>query len=331
MSERIVFVAGDLPFEANHWKRLQEAIGPDRMIRVDPADRQATESALSQAEIAIIAGDLDERHITAPKLKWVHCDHAGLTKSARPEVFSRGLIVTGSAGRSGAALAEHVLMFSLILCSRYTDFYDAQKRHEWRRTPGMMDLRALYGRTIGILGMGHTGVELASRAKAFNMRVLGYRRRDVPPPPGVDRMYSADKGETIEPILEEADILALVLNLSDSTHHMIGRAQLARLKPSAIIVNLARGGIIDQDALVDALREGRLAGAGLDVTTPEPLPKDHPLWDVPNLLITPHFTAALPDKVDRSVDVITENLRRYRSGEALLNRMTEEDVWTKAG
>ncbi|WP_454850948.1 D-2-hydroxyacid dehydrogenase [Rhizobium binxianense] len=330
MSERVVFVARDLPFETQHWQRFEEAVRPDRMLLVDSKDANAVSAALEQAEIAILSGDLDERHIRAPKLKWIHCDHAGLTKSARPEVFDRGLVVTGSAGRSGAALAEHVLMFSLMLCSRYPDFYEAQKRHEWRRAPGMMDLRALYGRTIGILGMGHTGVELASRAKAFNMRVLGYRRRDLAPPPGVDRMYSADKGEGIDEILEQADVLALVLNLSDATYHMIGREQIARMKRSAIIVNLARGGVIDQDALIAALREGRLAGAGLDVTTPEPLPKDHPLWDTPNVLITPHFTAALPDKVDRSVEVITENFRRYRAGEPLLNQMTREDLWTKS-
>ena len=103
------------------------------------------------------------------------------------------------------------------------------------------------------------------------------------------------------------------------------------MKPSAIVINLARGEVIDQDALIAALRAGQLAGAGLDVTTPEPLPADHPLWDTPNLLITPHFTAALPDSIDRSLDMITENLRRYRAGEPMLNRMTEEDIYTPSG
>src|SRR5690606_26211979 len=135
------------------------------------------------------------------------CDHAGLTKSARPEIFARGLIVTGSAGRSAAALAEHVMMFALMLCSRYPDFYEAQKRHEWLRTPTMKDLRALSGRTMGIVGMGNTGVALAARAHAFGMRVLGYRRRDAALPDGVERVYCADRGETIDPLLREADVL----------------------------------------------------------------------------------------------------------------------------
>jgi phosphoglycerate dehydrogenase-like enzyme len=101
------------------------------------------------------------------------------------------------------------------------------------------------------------------------------------------------------------------------------------MKPTAVIVNLSRGGVIDQDALIDALGAGRLAGAGLDVTTPEPLPPDHPLWDTPNVLITPHFTASLPDRTDRSLEMIIENLRRYRAGESMLNRITREDVFTQ--
>lgn len=329
MAERLVFVANDLPFTADHWRRLEAALAPDRMVVVDPGDAGAVEAALAEAEIAILAGDLDERFVAAPRLQWIHCNHAGLTRSARPEVFERGLVVTGSAGRSGPALAEHVMMFCLLLCSRYPDFYRAQKRHEWRRVPEMADLRALYGRTIGILGMGHTGTALAKRAKAFEMKVQGYRRRDLPAPEGVDRMYCSERGEGIDEILEQADILALVLNLSDATHHLIGAQQIARMKRSAVIVNLSRGGVIDQDALIAALNEGRLAGAGLDVTDPEPLPADHPLWDTPNVLITPHFTAALSDKTERSLDTIIENIRRYRAGESMLNRLSEEDLWTR--
>ena len=329
MTDPLIFVANDLPFDTDQWRRLEAALSPGRVLKVDPSDDVAVEEALAHAEIAILAGDLDERFLAAPRLKWVHCNHAGLTRSARPEVFERGLVVTGSAGRSGPALAEHVMMFSLLLCAGYPDFYEAQKRHEWRRVPEMANLRALYGRTIGILGMGHTGKALATRAKAFDMRVLGYRRRDLPAPEGVDQMYCSDRGEGIDEILEQADILALVLNLSDATHHMIGAEQLARMKRSAVIVNLSRGGVIDQDALIAALNEGRLAGAGLDVTDPEPLPAGHPLWDTPNVLITPHFTAALPDKAERSLETIIDNIHRYRAGEPMLNRLSEEDLWTK--
>lgn len=331
MSERTFMIAKAMPFEPAQWAKLEQAIGSDTVIRVDARDDIEVEAALRKAEIAILPDDLDVRHLRAPKLKWVHCDHAGLTRSARPEVFARGLIVTGSAGRSGPALAEHVMMFALMLGSRYPDFYEAQKRHEWRRSPEMSQLRALCGRTIGIIGMGHTGTELARRAKAFDMRVLGYRRRDAALPEGVDQMFSADNGDSIDPILEQADILALVLNLSDKTHHLINDRALRLMKSSAIIINLARGPIIDTEALMAALKEGRLAGAGLDVTDPEPLPADHPLWDTPNVLITPHFTAALPDRSERSLQMIIENIRRYRAGEPMLNQITQDDLWTGGG
>ena len=329
MTEMATLVSRDLPFNGDQWSRLEAALRPGRILKVDTNDSAAVSRALEDADAAILKGDLDARFLAAPRLKWVHCDHAGLTRSARPEVFEKGLVVTGSAGRSGPALAEHVMMFSLLLCSRYPDFYEAQKRHEWRRTPDMAALRALTGRTMGIIGMGHTGRALAPRAKAFGMRVLGFRRRDHATPEGVDRMYCSDLGEGIEEILEQADILALVINLSDATHHMIGAPELARMKRSAVLVNLSRGAVIDQDALVSALEDGRIAGAGIDVTTPEPLPPEHPLWDTPNLLITPHFTPALPDRSERSLEMILENLRRYRAGEEMLNRISEEDLWSK--
>lgn len=328
MENKTILASSDLPFDADQWRRLEEASSPWRLVKVDIAQDGAVEAALPGAVAAILKGDLDDRFVGAPDLKWIHCDHAGLTKSARPEVFDRGLIVTGSAGRSGPALAEHVMMFSLMLCARYPDFYEAQKRKEWRRVPEMADLRALAGRTMGIIGMGHTGRELAKRAKAFDMRVLGYRRRHAPAPEGVDRMYASDLGEGIDDVLAEADIVALVINLSDATRHLIGKSQFALMKPSSFLINLSRGAVVDQDALVAALREGSIAGAGIDVTTPEPLPADHPLWDTPNLLITPHFTAALPDRSERSLTTILDNLERFRTGSKMLNRITEEDVWS---
>lgn len=325
---RTILAAAELPFSPEQWDRFKAAIGSDELV-VLPGSEMDRE--LPKAEIAVLAGDLDDRFVNAPKLKWVHCDHAGLTKSARPEVFERGLVVTGSAGRSGEALAEHVMMFALMLTSNYPRFYDAQREHRWvKRTPQMDALRALYGKTIGIIGMGHTGLALATRAKAFNMTVLGYRRRDGALPAGVDRMYCSDRGDNIDPILAEADVLALVVNLSNATYRMIDAAALGRMKRGSILINLGRGKLIDTDALIAALETGHLAGAGLDVTDPEPLPPEHPLWDAPNVLITPHFTAALPDKVDRSLNTIIENLRRYRAGEPLLNQTTREDIWTQA-
>jgi phosphoglycerate dehydrogenase-like enzyme len=177
--------------------------------------------------------------------------------------------------------------------------------------------------------MGATGRELARRCAAFDVTVLGYRRRDQPPPTGVTRMYAADRGETIAPIVAESDVIVMAINLSDATYHMMGAAELARMKPRSILINLSRGPVVDEAAVAAALHSRQLWGAGLDVFDVEPLPEDSPLWGAPNTLITPHTTAPVADRLERTLAIIAENFRRYRNGEEMLNRMTGEDVYTK--
>jgi phosphoglycerate dehydrogenase-like enzyme len=323
----IKIVMTTLPYQQGHWERLIQAISPAELIRLEPDNANGIAAALERADVALLSGDLDERSLYAPHLRWIHSDHAGLNKSARPEVFERGLIVTSSAGRSSPALAEHILFFMLALTYNYPAFYQAQLAHQWG-IPAQDRLRGLYGRTVGIIGMGNTGKDLAIRVKACGMRVSGYRRRRAEPPLGVDRIYS-DQGETIDALLKESDFVVLVLPLSDATYHLIGERELALMKPSAFLINLARGAIVDEVALVTALRNRTIAGAGLDTFKQEPLPPDNPLWDTPNTLITPHTTPKVPDRIGRSLDIICENVRRYRANEPLLNVLTAEDVFTR--
>src|SRR6185369_7327827 len=303
---------------------LEQRIGAREFVYARDQDEVAR--ALERAEIAIIAGDLDERYVRAPRLRWVHCDHAGLNKSARPWVFERGLLVTSSSGRSAPALAEHAIFFMLLFSFRFPAFLEAQRAHQWG-IPGQDELRGLIGRTVGIVGLGNTGQELAARAQALKMRVLGYRRRaeDVP---GVDRLYAAERGESLDELLRGSDFVVLATPLSDATHHLLGARELSLMKRSAVLVNMARGGVVDEAALLSALREGQIAGAGLDTFAVEPLPADSPLWDAPNVLITPHMTPQVPDRTGRSLEMISENIRRYRAGERMLNLLTPADVYT---
>jgi phosphoglycerate dehydrogenase-like enzyme len=312
-----------------HLTRLMEAFAPARVIHIDKKDTPGIAAALEEADVALLQGDLDERFLEAPKLRWIHCDHAGLNKSARPEVFEKGIIVTSSAGRSAPVLAEHVMYFSLALSYNFPAFYKAQQDHQWG-IAGQDQLRGLYGKTMGILGLGNTGTELALRAKAFNMRVLGYRRSVTDVPDNVDKLFCADRGDTLDELLQESDIVALVLPLSNATHHLIGKRELQLMKPSAYLVNLARGAVIEETALLEALREGTIAGAGLDTFATEPLPADSPLWDAPRTLITPHCTPAVPDRTGRSLDIICRNIVAYRAGEPMMNMLTIKDVYTKA-
>ncbi len=309
--------------------RLREAFAPAEFRHCAPDDTAGIADALRTVDVAVIAGDLDDRHLAAPNLAWVHCDHAGLTKSARPEVFARGLVVTGAAGRSAAALAQHGFYFALALTYDARRLIAAQDRHAWGGIPGYGSRLGLTGKTLGVVGLGYTGRELARLGQAFGMRVIGYTRSVIEPPAGIDRLLCADRGDTLAPVLAEADVLMLAAPLTDTTHHLIDAQGLDRMRDSAYLINLGRGGLIDSAALLTALQQGTIAGAGLDVFETEPLPADSPLWDAPNLLITPHATPALPDRTQRALEIVLENIGRYRRGEAMLNALTERDVYTR--
>jgi phosphoglycerate dehydrogenase-like enzyme len=316
-----------LRYQGTHWNDFVEALEGAEILRFESPESEGFDAALRRADVAILAKDPDVRILSAPRLKWIHVDHAGLNRAAKPEAFRKGLVVTGSAGRSAPVLAEHALFFALALAYRYPAFLDAQRAHQWG-APGQDDLRGLYGRTMGIVGLGNTGKELAVRAKAFGMRVLGYRRRSTEPPPGVDRLFSLEAGDGLDALLEQSDFVVLVLGLSDKTYHLIGRRELGLIGPKGYLINIARGAVIDEAALVAALHGREIAGAGLDTFEVEPLPKDSPIWDAPNTLITPHVTPAVPDRTGRSLDVIRENIRRFSAGEAMLNVLTPEDQYT---
>jgi phosphoglycerate dehydrogenase-like enzyme len=307
--------------------RLRGLFGEAEFIHLDQNDEAGIAAALQRVDVAVLAADLDDRYLAAPNLRWVHCDHSGLNASARPDVTRSRLIVTGSAGRSGPALAQHAMFFALSLTYGSADLIDMQRKHVWRGIPNFGERRCLWGKTIGIVGMGHTGIEIAKVARVFGMRVLGYRR-SVTPLPEVDLLYSAQAGDTLDEMLAEADVLVLCARLTDETYHLIGARELALMKPTAVLINLARGPVVDTGALVAALRSGALAGAGLDVFEEEPLPPDAPIWDAPNALITPHQTAEMPDLAACSLDIIEENVRRYRDGEPMLNQLTATDVYT---
>jgi phosphoglycerate dehydrogenase-like enzyme len=328
-SERsIKEVLATVPFKPDELDQLRQAFAPARFIHCAPDDTKAIEAALKTVDVAVLAGDLDDRYVNAPHLKWIHCDHSGLTRSARPDVFEKGLIVTGSAGRSAAALAQHGFYFALALTYDAKRLFENQDAHVWRGIPGYINKIGLTGKTLGVVGFGNTGVEMALLGKAFGMKVIVYTRTAVEAPAHVSRLYATERGESIDPLIGEADVVMLATQLTDATYHMFSTPQFERMKPSAFIINMSRGPVIDEEALLAALRSGRIAGAGLDVFAQEPLPKDSPLWDAPNTIITPHMTPALPDKTQRSIGMIVTNIANYRAGKPMINEITAKDVFT---
>jgi phosphoglycerate dehydrogenase-like enzyme len=321
-------VLSTVPFTPEEIDQLRGAFAPAEFVWCPSDDAATIAETLQRADVAVLEGDLDDRFLEAPRLRWVHCDHSGLNQSARPDVFAKGLIVTGSAGRSAPALAQHGFYFALALTFEARTLFEHQANHVWRGIEGYFWKPALWGKTLGIVGFGHTGKEMAALGKAFGMRVVVYRRRVEDVPDTVDVLLAADRGDTVDRLISESDVIMIAAQLTDETYHLFDRNRFAQMKRSAYLVNLARGAVVDTNALVEALTEGQIAGAGLDVFEQEPLPADSPLWDAPNLVLTPHMTPRMPDKTQRSIATIAENARRYRCGEPLLNAITPRDVFT---
>lgn len=306
-----------------------KALAPAHVVRVPPGREETAALATSDLEIAVVSAGFDVDTIAdAPNLRWIHCNASGLEHLATPRLLGRGVQITGAAGRSAEALAEHVFFFVLALSYRAPALVELKSQRLW---PAHFDYGgpSLRGQTIGLVGLGNTGEATARIAKSFGMRVLAWRRHAGETSPFVDRLYAAENNEGLAPLLRESDVIVICLPLTDQTYRLIGAPELALMKPTALLVNVARGAIIDPDALTAALHSGRIAGAGLDVTDPEPLPPGDPLWDAPNLIITPHATLRDRDRDARSARIFLENLARFRAGLPLLNALHSASFFTQ--
>jgi phosphoglycerate dehydrogenase-like enzyme len=209
----------------------------------------------------------------------------------------------------------------LAFSRRLGNCLDAQRQGTWNRrqiwesTPSFDEL---HGKTAGILGLGMLGTEIARRARAFGMRIIGFKRNVESAADVADAVYPP---AMLDELLPRLDYLIVAVPLTDQTNRLIGRAQFERMKPSMFIVNIARGDIIDQDALIDALNTGRIAGAGLDVFIPDPLPDGHPLYTTKNVVLTPHVSGVSHMLWRRVMDIWIENIRRFMVGRPLINQI----------
>ena len=253
----------------------------------------------------------------APKLRWYHSVGAGVEDLVGVREFrDRGIALTNNSGSYDIQIAEHALAFILAGAKQLHVYRDQQARRNW--TEHRQD--ELRGSTLVVYGLGSIGAEIARLGAALGMRVIGVRRR-VEAVEGVERIVAP---ELLADVAAEADYLAIAAPLTRATRGAISKDVIARMKKTAWIVNIARGAIVDEDALVDALRAGRLGGAGLDAFITEPLPADHPLWTLENVMISPHSSNSSPHVRERTLALFTENLRRFKAGEDLLNRVDFE-------
>ena len=249
-----------------------------------------------------------------PHVRWLHTASAGVDHVLTPPVRAKaGLTVTDSGPAFEIAISEFVLAWMLSITRRLPELAARQRAHRWESVVQ----EELHGQTVGIIGLGPIGRGIAARARAFGMRVLGLRRQDAPVS-GVDLMLTGPDG--LDRLLRESDWVVLAAALTDESRSLLGREQIARMKPSARLVNIARGGLVDEEALVDALRAGHLAGACLDVFAREPLPPDSPLWDLPGVDISPHNSPGWTTGLRaRQKTLFLENLGRFARGEPLDN------------
>lgn len=255
----------------------------------------------------------------ATNLVWVQAQSAGVERFlAVPELAtSDRVVLTNLRGVHGPAIADHAFAMLLALTRDLSVHLAGRAEGAWRRD-GSRELEpiALQGRTMLVVGLGGIGTEIARRAKGFEMRVIATRKGAGDVPSFVDHVGPPEELATLLP---EADVVAIAVPLTAETEHLFDARALAAMKRGSFLVNVARGKVVDTDALVDALRSKHLAGACLDVTDPEPLPKEHALWRMPNVVITPHVASAAALTDERAWALFRENVRRFDAGEPLLN------------
>lgn len=251
-------------------------------------------------------------------LRWVHSGTAGVGSSLTPEMLAHEAVFTNSAGTHGPPMAETVIGYILHFARGFDFALEGQGRGSWWKEPfdvAGAPVREVAGSTVGIIGLGGVGREVADRARALGARVLGLKRS----PARIEGVEVVTGAAGLDRVLLESDYLVLTAPETPETRGLIDAAALARMKPDAVLINVARGALIDDAALLGALEEGRLRGAALDVFAIEPLPDGHPFWSAPNLLVTPHVSAYTPRFWEREAALILDNVRRYLEGMPLRN------------
>ncbi|MCI0456381.1 MAG: D-2-hydroxyacid dehydrogenase [Gemmataceae bacterium] len=278
---------------------------------VDAREPAALERHLGQASITYGLPPVS-RLDDAPGLRWIQLISAGVPQDLCPAASKRGITVTNLSGLYGPSIAEHALALMVLLARNLHVVLRNQQQRRWDRTVAntMSDLQ---GRTLAIVGLGNIGRSIARLARAYGMRVVGCRRTDVRVPE-VDRLYC---GAELHAMLAEADFVAVATPLTARTEGLLGPAEFAAMKPGVIYINVSRGAVAQEPALLAALHSGQVAAAGLDVYATEPLLPDHPLWEMPQVIVSPHYCGETINLSSRPAERLARNLRAWLAGQEL--------------
>ena len=295
-----------LDSQADEYKKALEPEFPDLFIRACKTENEIGDF-IEKAKILLTFSISDALIRKAVNLEWIQALGTGVDAILSLASLPKGVLLTSTRGIHGPQMSELAMLLLLALTRRFQDTVRSQDKAVWDRWPGEL----LWRKKVGILGLGAVGEEIALKCKAFGMTVYGVNRskKEVQ---GVDRLFGLDGLLTVA---REVDYVIVVVPLTPETRGMVGAEVLSAMKPGAYLLNLARGSVVDEKALIRALESGTLAGAGLDVFDEEPLPHSHPFWKMKNVIVTPHVGGTSPFYVEQVLPIFQENLRRYLRGE----------------
>jgi len=292
-------------------------------------DREELRRLLPEADIAFTPFVDRDLFPSLPRLRWVQSPAVGVGSLMFPELLASPVVITSARGIRARSIAEHVLMVTIALARRLPHSMRAQAAHRWAQDElegPASGVRILHGARMGIIGLGAIGLELARIAAPFGFKVSAIRRRpDQPRPDGPGKIVKVVEVVDVWPpdrlpdLLAQSDVVVVAAPHTPETRRLIGRREVAAMKRGAYLVNVARGKMIDDAAVIEALKDGRLGGAALDVFTSEPLEPDSAYWDLPNVIVTPHTSGSMQDYWTPLVALFSDNLRRFEAGQQLIN------------
>lgn len=297
--------------KTKHGAQLTQVGGSDIQVIVATPDEASPHFADAEivAAFPLRMPPLD----SLPNAKWLHSFSAGVDKILTPELAQSEILLTNSSGVHATPIAETILAYLLMFARGFTQTIWERQQHVWHQNDHSGELR---DSTVLIVGLGEIGTETARICNAFGSHVWATVRTAREKPNFVEHL---ETGEKLDEFLPHADYVVITLPQTEETHYLFDKTRFALMKKSAVIVNIGRGGIIKEADLIEALKEGTIAGAALDVFEKEPLPDDSPLWDMPNVVITPHHSGLSLRYMDRAIEVLSKNIKAYLKGEPLPN------------
>ncbi len=315
MDKMKVLISFDLP--EVYVEKIRN-VTPDVEV-VQSEDKEEALDLVKDADVLFVGFFSKELFQAARKLKWIQSWGAGVERILIPEIVRSRVIVTNAGGVHPTPISEHVIGMMLCFTRRLHIFIRNQAEKKWERPETWTSpmIAELSGKTLGIVGLGRIGTEIAKKAKCLGMRVIATKRDPTSPAStNVDKLIIA---ADLTQLLAESDFVVLSLPLTKETEGLIGEKQLKSMKPTGILINVSRGKIIQENELIEALKQGWIAGAGLDTFENEPLPENSELWNFKNVIITPHIAGDTPHYPERLTNIFTENLNRFIHKQPLIN------------